>query len=301
MVQPPDLKGPLTTAQLTTCNERALYYGFAGPPDFPAALQCGWYEYAHPQTPEGNMFYGPGVLSMLYANGEGVPRNADLAVRFVCENPWAAPAELQGRLTHLEKLRNTAPRGHFDLCDDATSGLSEGACEAINAGKQSREREQKLSVIEGHLPAAALPRFATLRTAEKAFEDARSENEVDLSGTGRAAFEIAEQQKLSDQFLLNLQRFSHKDVPSASKKDLALLDAQLNAIYQQLMHAPGGQWQGSTIRPGGIRTTQRAWLKLVDAWAAFAEAAYPGLPFESVQAQLMRLRLHQLRSLQPQP
>ena len=298
-VQPPAIRGPLTAAQLPSCNEQALYYGFTGTPKFPAALQCGWYQYAHPQTSVGNMFYGPGVLSMLYANGEGVPRNYDLAIRLVCENPWAAPAELEGRVTHLKKMRDANTPDHFDLCDDATSGLSEGACEAISAGKHDSEREQKLSAIEEHLPAAALTQFAKLRTAEKAFEDARSRNEVDLSGTGRAAFEIAEQQKLSDQFLINLQRFSRKDIPLASTKDLALLDEQLNAVYQQLLHAPASDWQYSTINPDGIRATQRAWLELADAWIAFARTAYPDLSSESVRAQLIRLRIHQLRSLLP--
>ena len=119
------------------------------------------------QTSVGNMFYGPGVLSMLYANGEGVPRNYDLAIRLVCENPWAAPAELEGRVTHLKKMRDANTPDHFDLCDDATSGLSEGACEAISAGKHDSEREQKLSAIEEHLTCRGhshnLPNFAPLR------------------------------------------------------------------------------------------------------------------------------------------
>ncbi len=300
-VTPPVLHGPLTDTQLTGCNERSLYYGLSGKPDFPAALQCGWYQYAHPQTTQGNMFYGPGVLAMLYANGDGVTRDYDMALRFACENPWAAPAELEGRITHLEAMKAGRSPGHFDLCDDATSGLSEGACEAITAGKQTTGREAKISALSSQLPPSAQAQFSGLQAAERAFELARSANEVDLSGTGRAAFQIAEEQKLSDQFLINLQRFGRKDIPAATTQDLASLDAQLNNVFQQLMHTPAGAWQGSTITPDGIRTTQRTWLKLVDTWTAFANSAYPSLSSESVRAQLIRLRLHQLRSLEPQP
>ena len=44
-----------------------------------------WFQLAHPQETVGNMFYGPGVLTMLYANGLGVSRDYGLAIRFACE------------------------------------------------------------------------------------------------------------------------------------------------------------------------------------------------------------------------
>lgn len=79
---------PRSENWLRHCDSEALYYGFAAPPDFPAALQCAYYERAHPKPSMGDPFYGPGVLMMLYANGKGVPRDYDLAIRFACENTW---------------------------------------------------------------------------------------------------------------------------------------------------------------------------------------------------------------------
>jgi len=51
------------------------------------------------------------------------------------------------------------------------------------------------------------------------------------------------------------------------------------------------------VRPEGIRETQRAWLTLRDSWMDFAKAAYPRLASDRVMAQLIRLRLNQLRLL----
>src|SRR3569623_860804 len=89
-IEQPNPPEPLPTSKLAGCNEQDLYYGFHGKPAYPAALQCGWYERAHPRPTEANMFYGPGVLTMLYANGQGVARNYDTAIHFACEEYWAS-------------------------------------------------------------------------------------------------------------------------------------------------------------------------------------------------------------------
>jgi hypothetical protein len=81
---------------------------------------------------------------MIYANGKGVERNLDLALRFACESGWA--------------------------------------------------------------PGEFLYRPDRVKEAADAFEQ-RSTTEVDLSGTGRAAFEIEESARLQDHFIATLDRF----------------------------------------------------------------------------------------------
>jgi len=296
----PSLTGPLASDKLAKCDETELYYGFSGKPNYAAALQCGWYERAHPRESSGNMFAGPGVLTMLYANGKGVQRDYELAIRFACEEPWSSVAEYGSRIGHLEYLRDTkAQATDFDLCDDITSGLSQGICERVVARAADAERAVKIAAIAERLPAAAKALLPALEGAEKAFEEARIETEIDLSGTARAAFEIEDEMKLQDQFLINLQRFARGDVPAASAADLAKLDQQLNAVYRQIQHSSAQAWEFTTVKPEGIRRTQRSWLTLADAWEKFRVAAYPGLSAETMRAQLIRLRLHQLRALAP--
>lgn len=297
----PHLSGPLRQDQLSTCDEKALYYGIGHPPDYAAALQCGWFQRAHPQPTSGNMFYGPGVLTMLYANGKGVARNYDLAIRFACENAWGAEEEMEYRIGHLERLRDGgAQTTAFDLCTDTTSGLSDGACTSIWTRKADADRSRKIDQLVERLPAAAKAEFPALQAAELAFEKARRRGEVDLSGTSRAAFELAEEKKLRDQFLINLQRFGRGDIPAATDSDAAQLDRKLNELYQQIQHSPAGKWEFGTVNPAGIRDTQDKWKSLLEAWTTFARVAYPNLPESSVRAQIIRLRLHQLHSLYPE-
>lgn len=290
--------GPLLEDQLIKCDETTLYYGLGGKPDYAAALQCGWFQRAHPQHTVGNMFYGPGVLTMLYANGRGVPRNYDLAIRFACENGWASEAEMAYRIGHLEHLRDAGPQNtKFDLCDDITSGLSDGFCTSIRTRAADAVRSREVDEILGGLPVSAKSAFPALQAAELAFEQARTQGEVDLSGTSRAVFQLEEEAKLRDQFLINLERFGHGDIPPASEADLSLLDQKLREIYQRIQHSPASKWKFGTIKPDGILDTERKWVSLVDAWIAFARIAYPNLSATRVRAQLIRLRLHQLRSI----
>ena len=299
-VAAPQLKGPLSATQLPQCDAEGLYYGFKGAVDDAAALQCGWWQRAHPQPTRGDMFYGVGVLTMLYANGRGVARNYDLALRFACEQTWAAPEEMEYRIGHLEALRDGKVDGAkpFDLCDDGTSGLTMGACEAVTQGLADKKRVGALDVMAKQIPAPEMDAFAKLQAAEAVFESARARGEVDLTGTARGAFSLREKGILKDQFLINLQRFAKGDVPAATAADVTKLDVEMNDVYRGLQSSQEYKTAtGGAVTALGIQKTQRAWLPLRDAWIVFAAKAYPGLTQERVGAQLIRLRLHQLRSL----
>lgn len=285
---------------LQHCDSAALYYGFDHPAEWTAALQCAYYQRSHPRPSEGDPFYGPGVLAMLYANGHGVPRNYDFAIRFACENTWAAEAEMELRIGHLEQLRDThALVTNFDLCDDGTSGLMEGACESVQQRFSAVKRRQELDVISVMWSPQVKEAFKTLDAAEETFVAARTGKEIDLSGTGRGAFSLAEEGRLRDQFLTNLRRFAEGDVPPASLSDYQSVDRRLSGAYQHIEQSSDSFWQYGTAKPAGIRETEGAWLKLCNAWVEFARVAYPGLSADTVRTEITRLRLHQLRALQP--
>jgi uncharacterized protein YecT (DUF1311 family) len=290
----------------TDCDSAAFYFGIGRPRDFVAARKCAYVERGHTSVVDANPFAGPGALSMLYANGEGTPRNIELARRFTCENGWAAPAELAIRLDELAKIETSAHPIHFDLCDTATSGLSEGWCASINSCLQEVRRLEALHTFTDTLSPDALPAFRKLQGAEDAFDELRSGNEVDLSGTGRAAFELEEQDKLRDQFLINLKRFSAPHV--VSPVPLPSADRQLNAAYQRLQQSlPSREQQArdpdsmaGTINFDGVQKTQRAWLDLRSAWIAFAKVTHSTASPNQVAAILTMQRVHQQQSLLPQ-
>ncbi len=288
-------------AELRHCDSERSYYGFDGARDFRGALQCGYYQRAHPQTDIANAVYGPGVLSMLYANGLGVARNYDLAIRFACENTWAADAEMEGRLGHLEHMRDShSTATDFDLCDDATSGLMEGACAEIGEREAKAKREQKLKTISAGWSPATKQAFVGLQKAEQAFADARGRNETDLSGTGRAAFSIEASAKVHDQFLANLERLAKGLVPEASEVDYKAADAKLNADYRQMMAERSKDKPGNPgeVLVSGIRETERIWIKFRDAWVEFAKVAYPKVSTAQVGTWITKQRIGQLKDIE---
>jgi hypothetical protein len=206
---------------------------------------------------------------------------------------------MEYRVDHLERLREARSQGTtFDLCDDITSGLSDGFCTSIQTRTANAARARESAALLRNLSPSANAVFPSLEAAQAAFENARVTNEVDLSGTSRGAFQLEEEAKLRDQFIDNLRKFGGDQAPTASANDLALLDRQLNEVYQRIMHSPTSKWEYGTVKPEGIRDTERKWLALVSAWMAFARTAYPQLAEARIKAQLFRLRLQQLRALQ---
>lgn len=290
--------GPLRAEELPACDETKLYFGIGGRPNYAAAVQCGWYQRAHPQHTRANMFYGPGILTMLYANGKGVSQDYDLAIRLACENEWTADAEMEYRIRHLQSLRAGGSQGvQFDLCDDITSGLSEGTCASIRSRIADAVREGRIVDALKKFSPVAIGVFPSLRSANAEFINARIAKEIDLSGTLRGAIQIEEESRLSDQFLDNLRQFGTNVVPNASAVELRRLDGELKLVYERIQQSPSAKWRFGTINVEGIIDTQRKWLVLVNAWMAFAQTAYPKRTATSIKAQLTRLRLQQLRSL----
>jgi uncharacterized protein YecT (DUF1311 family) len=287
-----------------TCDSTSYYFGIGRPRDFVAARKCALVERVHPDDADSSIFHGSGILSMLYANGEGTKLDVSLARRFTCE-AGGAPAELDIRLDLLNKIASSPKPTHFDLCDTATSGFSEGWCASIDSRLHQARRLETLHLFAEKLPLEALPAFRALQSAEDNFEQLRSSNEVDLSGTGRAAFELMEQDKLRDQFLINLKRVSAPTV--SSPVPLPAADRRLNTDYQRVRQALAPNEEQSntsnspdgTINFDGVQKTQRAWLALRDAWIAFAKTSHSQANPDQVAAILTVQRAHQLESLVP--
>src|SRR5262249_37962369 len=153
------------------CDSEALYYGFGSKPDYNAALQCAWYERAHPDNVVADMNRGAGVLTMLYANGRDTAADLNLAMRFACEQKWAAPAEMEYRLRHLMDIKDGKPQQMpFDMCDDITSGLNMGKCEDVRQRFADSDRDNKLSAITAKLTSSQRQLYDRLSKAEDNFE-----------------------------------------------------------------------------------------------------------------------------------
>ncbi|MFC5461540.1 lysozyme inhibitor LprI family protein [Massilia niabensis] len=241
------------------------------------------------------------VLMMLYANGYGVARDTDRAIYHACRLD-AAKAEMEARVDYLASGSVASDRQPFDLCDHITSGRMGGVCAAIGEGRDDRTRRARLDRFAAKLPAAARQPFARLRKAADAFAQ-KSADEVDMTGSGGAGFAYRHTGRRDKEFMETLFKAAGGKLARASAAQLERLERELNAQYSAVLATPSenenhpGRIHYLTVTREDVRTTERAWLAYRDAWAAYLAAARMPTDLVSVQAELTRQRIAQLRKL----
>lgn len=300
-VEPPAADAPTAAeaAPLADCSSEALYFGIGRPADPRAARLCAFLEErrADPQVTDYG-FTGPRTLMMVYANGLGAARNLDVATALACRID-GAPAEVDGRVKHLAELGAKGWQGtDFSLCDDATSGLMGGVCAGHDQLVARAEREAGLAALAAGWSPAERAAFAPLKRAEAAFADAHGRNEVDLSGTLRAALETEAEERVNAAFVALLDDLEAGRVAPAGAAEARAADDALNAAYKALLaRAPELSRYGSGMSAAGFAETERLWIRYRDAWTAFARVRRPGLDPDALAARLSRERAAQLRGV----
>jgi uncharacterized protein YecT (DUF1311 family) len=285
---PADLPAPSAVASLQQCQANELYYDTKSmsspkPADWRPARHCAM------------ATHNSAVLMMLYQNGQGVQKAPLLALKYACSID-AAPAEMQGRIEHLQQI-NASGSGMIDLCDDITSGYMMGVCSAIDARQKQRVRAQATDKVSAGMPAVAQASLQKLQAAASKFADARAAHETDLSGTARAALSIAARTAELDLLAQDVRGYEAGKLPaSMSKAQVAALDKELNAIYGKLMKKPAETYAGA-VGKDGIRATQRLWLAYRDAWMNFGAVRYPSVTSETWAGLLTARRNAQLQDL----
>jgi hypothetical protein len=295
------------------CDSTAYYFGIGRDKDYAAARACAFIERFHHVDKDGSIFTGPGILSMIYANGEGTPRDLDLARRFVCENKEAAPSEIETRLQLLDKIATALqpppppqpgqfpppprpqPPAHFSLCATSSTGTSWGWCTTLQVRINDAKRyDDMVKIVDGLTP-QGVEAFKTLQTAEATFETVRSDKEVDQTGAARAAWVLQEQDRVRAQFVSDLKLFS---TPTFSEPaTLAAVEALVDKDYASLRVNGATIFRGTTITVAGVDQTQIAWRKYREAWRAYEGVVNPTVSSDDVATQLGRERLTQLHKL----
>jgi hypothetical protein len=280
------------------CDDQALYYGFGRRPNYQAALQCAYWRRAHPHAPGNRFLEGSGTLAMLYANGDGVPRNYALAIRFSCEAADSGGQNMEERIGRLEALRDgkLPAATTFDLCDEQMSGAMGAYCSDLSERQAGVGRARRIAAVKARLPQPADAMLPALQAAETAFEQARMKGEYPGGGgTGSVGFALQDQNLLREQFVINLEHFSAGHVPKASPAIRQAARRELDAACAAAIalprdpNAPFGD--PTTI---GLKTTQAAWQELFEQWMRFTPVAFPGLSQDAVATELLRLRIHQV-------
>ncbi|WP_313174682.1 lysozyme inhibitor LprI family protein [Massilia sp.] len=277
---------------LSTCDAPALYYGIRQPRDFVKARHCAF----TPDKDDDVFSKKAGVLMMLYANGQGVARNLQLAKKAACA-AGGAPAELSGRLTHLNDMApgKSAAGQTIDFCEDVTSGMMMGYCASLGAAQDDVKREGALAAIAATFKPNERAAFSHLLNSLSRFVEARGGNEVDLSGTARGAMVVEEEDAQKDAFLAALQAFERGKLPRFSAAQDQAIDRELNTVYGQLRRLPAQEY--TTIKMADIQATQRIWLVYRDAWVEFGKLRYPAVPAHAWRAYFTQQRTAMLKAL----
>jgi len=286
-----DQPAPSERTALLHCDPLDLYYGFDRHPDYDRARKCA-YRQLEIEKPSAPLFDPAGILATIYANGKGVLRNVDLAIKFACE-AGGAPAEIDGRIQRLEKLRKgDSAEAKFDLCDDATSGYMEGWCEKIEYRYDEAKLKARTAKVSSNWSDDQRRAFASLARVADRFIRMRVESEVDLSGTGRAASEFEEEDKLRKDFVSSLEEFERGELPSFSEAEWRESDQRLNSIYQLTQEKSDVIY--GTVTPTLIQKTERVWLEYREAWVKFGLVKYPSVSLDSWRTWLTQTRIEML-------
>lgn len=286
------LPAATTTSAPAGCDSSDLLYGVGRPADPAAARACALHELA---TGDENPLHGAGALATIYANGSGVPRNYEIAIAYACRIGGASFEE-DGWVKHLASLKAKGPGAQpFDICDDITSGMAQGACAERSGAIADAARATEIATLAAKVAPAARAAFDKLRAAEQAFVKSSADNEVDVSGTGRGAFIVESQQAHDKAFVETLRKVldGTLDRPAVPAVEA---DKKLNAAYTRLMTLKDTSSLG-TVKKSGIREAQRLWLAYRDAFLAFAKVGAPGVPADSLLADLTSARTKDFTSL----
>lgn len=276
------------------CDAIDYYYGIHCESNFEKARLRAYEEIKKTDDLDGSM-----VLTMIYANGEGVSKNIPLAEKLTCESSHA-PAELEGRILHLAQFKTNKSAKKFDYCDDITSGYMMGYCSYIGERVVSAKRDAILLRIVNKWSPTQKEAFIKLQKAANEFAEQHSNHEVDQSGTARSMFVIQEKALQKEDFLQSIQKLENNQAPKYTSAQWHEEDLKLNTLYQSLQKRSYDPESLGTITQKGIKKTQQAWINYRNAWVAFAKISYPQYSSDSIAAWFTKKRNHMLGRLSKQ-
>ena len=288
---PGDRPNAAAAAALKGCDSEALFYGIGMAADPVKARQCAFVE-ARDAAPDemGAPFTGKAMLMTIYANGIGAARDLDVATHLACGID-GAPAESDGRVLHLRKLKADGWKGRdFHFCDDITSGLAMGWCAGHDARITAAKREARIAALTRGWKPAERAAFARLRAAEERYAKAHSGGEINASGTMRGVFWTVAREKRAEELLGLVEGLAAARSVPRGAGGFAGADRALNTAYRARLAALRRETSG-TVTAEGVRGAQRAWLGYRDAFLTFAAVKYPGVSRDSLAAHLTRLRI----------
>lgn len=271
--------------ELAGCVSEDIYYGFGQKADPVKARKCAFVEMDQNST---KPFAGKAVLMMLYANGQGVDRNFDLAIRLSCE-VGGAPGDTAGNVHQFMRYKSANWKGtNFNVCDHSSGRTMYEQCAILDERFDAIKREQRLSALLSKWNARDRKAFQPLQAAGEKFFKAHATEEVDLQGT----IEVHEVAFMKNGFLESLEKLDQGELPAFSTDQAKAVDAEFDRIYKGIQARTGKHW--GTMSPETIAKAQEVWIPYRDAWIKFGKEKYPTVSAVAWKAWITQQRSQML-------
>lgn len=273
-VEPPaaDRPSPAEKDALVRCSSVDAYFGFGGPVDPVKARKCA---YAEIDRDARALLGGKTILMMVYANGKGVPRNFDLALKLAC-TIGGAPGDAAGRVHQLDRMKKENWTGdNFSICAHSSGHELYEQCAILQERFDKIERDQKFNELSSAWSARDRKAFHSFLAEAENFFQVQVMNGVNLQGT----FEVSEEVFLKNGLLSALEQFERGELPSYSAAEFQRAEAEENATYLRTQSGDVAQW--GTITRESIRKSEEGWHRYRNAWIAFGKQKYPGVTAQS--------------------
>jgi len=267
------------------CSSSVLYTGdeFLRP-DFEKARKCAYIE----RENNFEMLGGSGVLAMIYANGEGVQTNIDLALRFMCEEPNPVNA-LGAAITFLIARKSDKSNASFNICDYAVGTPNMSICADpsahINAWKKN------IHAMHGSWSRVDISHYYVLEKAAEAFVTHAEQVAywdwcIGMWCTGGGFKSVREFGRLWAVFYRTLAiQLENGKMPPITSQSFKQADADLNHVYHEIV-AETQKRQNEVAYYGDpvnlkpldeLKAAELAWIRYRDAWDRFGSLKYRNL------------------------
>lgn len=285
---PPQDQPTAAQAQnLQGCEAYEYYYGIGRARDYVKARQCAFSQPAPDSGVSGEV-----ILMMLYANGQGVPRNPEIAKKAACSSGLSGD-DLKESIVALRKMQTPAMRTSktFDFCDVANSERSADLCYWVKSQVDIRKYESQLASKRRTWTRLQQSAFDELQKKWKVYIDFHADLEARRVGSDAAIHRRAVVAGEKSQFLESLLDFETGKYPTFGEEAYKAIDSNLNEKWRAQI-TPAGLPENQTVE--GMRRTQRAWLAYRESWVKFAAYRYGRVLPDAWRAYFTQGRIIQL-------
>lgn len=275
---------------LAGCVSVDAYFGLGQSEDPVKARKCAYAEIDRgARSPLG----GKAILMMLYANGKGVARNYDAALKLAC-SLGGAPGDDAGRVYQLDRLKKANWAGdNFNVCDHSSGREMYEQCVTLTERLDKIERDQKFNELISSWTTPEKKAFHTFMDEAEKFFRVQAGNGVNLEGS----FEIQEEIFLRNGLLTTLEQFERGELPKFSHDEFLRAEAAQQTAYLSTQNGKVARW--GTLTPESVKRSQEAWLRYRTAWIKFGRQKYPNVSVESWETWLDQERIVTLQRFLP--